>query len=444
MLLRWIGGADDAIYFMGDYVDKGPDGKQVLEFIKELTTAFPDRIVALIGNHDLYLLSDTMLAEGSAMFMGASVRIFSYAFSHPEDYLNWLEPADRRDVDDHLALNALYQALQVIYKKGKESYVVLRPLTEEEEGKWPGRKALHKLAPPLKGNETLSRLVLNRLETWQKQQSLGMMQSGLAKWLSTLKLIAVAGDALLVHGGVPSKSIRRIARDKGERFGLTDLLESVNGRFSDLFNSQDDGDGIPPRGRAVDDMGKELIHDAVTYRGYFHPKEGCGEVERALAMLRPHGIKRIIVGHTAEDDVRFLCGGQLIAADSALSRAFRAYGNLYCPLRHSEAPGPPPLADSGCDEVYDESCQGQIVEMQLVGGTWQHRALDNRGRTVHVSSRRVSIENGGGTRAYSWRVFGTGVAVAVTFVFTLSYRFGDRLGGNDVPARSMTDQGHIQ
>ena len=48
----------------------------------------------------------------------------------------------------------------------------------------------------------------------------------------------------------------------------------------------------------------------------------------------------MVVGHTPADEARAgLCGGQLVATDSALSRHFRAYGNRYCPV--------PDQADSG-------------------------------------------------------------------------------------------------
>ncbi len=43
---------------MGDYVDKGPTAKQVVEFVKDLTTTFPTKVTAILGNHELELLRD--------------------------------------------------------------------------------------------------------------------------------------------------------------------------------------------------------------------------------------------------------------------------------------------------------------------------------------------------------------------------------------------------
>lgn len=46
------------LVFMGDYVDKGPTAKQTVMFVKDLTTTFPDRVTAILGNHELELLRD--------------------------------------------------------------------------------------------------------------------------------------------------------------------------------------------------------------------------------------------------------------------------------------------------------------------------------------------------------------------------------------------------
>lgn len=43
---------------MGDYVDKGPTSRHTVEFVKNLTTAFPTKVTAILGNHELELLRD--------------------------------------------------------------------------------------------------------------------------------------------------------------------------------------------------------------------------------------------------------------------------------------------------------------------------------------------------------------------------------------------------
>jgi serine/threonine protein phosphatase 1 len=44
--------ADDTIVFLGDYVDRGPDSKGVVAYVRTLANALPARVVALRGNHE--------------------------------------------------------------------------------------------------------------------------------------------------------------------------------------------------------------------------------------------------------------------------------------------------------------------------------------------------------------------------------------------------------
>jgi serine/threonine protein phosphatase 1 len=46
---------NDHIFFLGDYIDRGPDSKAVIDFIINLQKGFPN-IIALRGNHEDYLL----------------------------------------------------------------------------------------------------------------------------------------------------------------------------------------------------------------------------------------------------------------------------------------------------------------------------------------------------------------------------------------------------
>jgi len=56
--LEWAAG-DAQVWFVGDYVDRGPDGVGSIELVMELeasATAAGGRVGALLGNHDLLLL----------------------------------------------------------------------------------------------------------------------------------------------------------------------------------------------------------------------------------------------------------------------------------------------------------------------------------------------------------------------------------------------------
>jgi serine/threonine protein phosphatase 1 len=46
----------DVVVFLGDYFDRGPDSRGVVEFIRGLDERTPARVVALMGNHEQILL----------------------------------------------------------------------------------------------------------------------------------------------------------------------------------------------------------------------------------------------------------------------------------------------------------------------------------------------------------------------------------------------------
>ena len=126
---------------MTGQVDRGPEGLQVLTFVRNLTWSFPRNVLALIGplavwddvvsvasgfgllprkilkeitaidwgrfcfvlaascmqdatlklssipgNHDLYFLADSVLPNGAANLMGVPVRDFTFSFIHPDTW----------------------------------------------------------------------------------------------------------------------------------------------------------------------------------------------------------------------------------------------------------------------------------------------------------------------------------------------------------------------
>lgn len=44
--------AEDTLVFLGDYVDRGPRSREVVELVRTLSTRTPARVVALRGNHE--------------------------------------------------------------------------------------------------------------------------------------------------------------------------------------------------------------------------------------------------------------------------------------------------------------------------------------------------------------------------------------------------------
>lgn len=54
--LRDVPHEDYKIIFLGDYIDRGPDSKNVVETIRQLQLTAPDKIITLKGNHELMYL----------------------------------------------------------------------------------------------------------------------------------------------------------------------------------------------------------------------------------------------------------------------------------------------------------------------------------------------------------------------------------------------------
>ena len=70
---------NDQLVLLGDYVDRGPDSKMVLEFLIKMSEARP--IVALRGNHELMMLSARLSQENLQRWYvhGGAETLASYA-----------------------------------------------------------------------------------------------------------------------------------------------------------------------------------------------------------------------------------------------------------------------------------------------------------------------------------------------------------------------------
>lgn len=91
----------DTVIFIGDYIDRGPDSKAVIDIVLNLKRDH-NRVITLMGNHELMLL-DTMRGNGQNNFlnMGGKATLQSYgippesindlALILPPDHLTFLQ-----------------------------------------------------------------------------------------------------------------------------------------------------------------------------------------------------------------------------------------------------------------------------------------------------------------------------------------------------------------
>lgn len=120
-------GADDTLVFIGDYVDRGPDSRGVVERVRALAEQGPAKVVCLRGNHeDQWIVSAAQsnpaflfppgngcgqmfrsftggppLAPGETLDQDELVRLFDVKSWLPADVLAWMQSLPLWYEDDH-------------------------------------------------------------------------------------------------------------------------------------------------------------------------------------------------------------------------------------------------------------------------------------------------------------------------------------------------------
>jgi serine/threonine protein phosphatase 1 len=149
---KWTGGSDEAIVFMGDYVDKGSSSSSVLSFVKELQETFPDNVVTILGNHDFFLVLDTALefSKNNPHPLGHPFYEYVYSFMHVEEYIESNFTMKRED--DKELLGGILQGLQHAYDLDKEGQLYLcAPHCQDDN-----QIDLFATMPPFVDNQTLA------------------------------------------------------------------------------------------------------------------------------------------------------------------------------------------------------------------------------------------------------------------------------------------------
>ena len=59
---------NDHVVFLGDYIDRGPHSKDVLAWLRNLQTQYPENITCLLGNHDDFMLQSVAAGPLSQVF----------------------------------------------------------------------------------------------------------------------------------------------------------------------------------------------------------------------------------------------------------------------------------------------------------------------------------------------------------------------------------------
>ena len=106
---------DDRLIFLGDYIDRGPNSRGVLDLVVELTPRC--QVIPLLGNHELLLLSALAAGEPNPFWTdqcGGDETLISYGGSLdniPLEHIDFLRSCRRYfETEQHIFLHANYAA----------------------------------------------------------------------------------------------------------------------------------------------------------------------------------------------------------------------------------------------------------------------------------------------------------------------------------------------
>ncbi|GAB2461531.1 metallophosphoesterase [Xylanimonas ulmi] len=124
--------------FLGDYIDRGPDSLGVLTTVRGLALRHPERVVALLGNHETDFLEwidgddddlDWLLAD-----LDVGLRtVHSFLGAAPGDDTARALESDRHDVDALASLNAAVKAALTARHGAVIAWLRGRPLVHETD-----------------------------------------------------------------------------------------------------------------------------------------------------------------------------------------------------------------------------------------------------------------------------------------------------------------------
>ncbi|HFC97429.1 MAG TPA: serine/threonine protein phosphatase [Thermosulfurimonas dismutans] len=86
----------DLVIFLGDYIDRGPEPRRVIEKVMELRKLYPERVIALRGNHEWMFLRYLRGIEPEVfLFNGGEATLRAYyregKLDIPEEHRTFLE-----------------------------------------------------------------------------------------------------------------------------------------------------------------------------------------------------------------------------------------------------------------------------------------------------------------------------------------------------------------
>lgn len=147
----------DELLFIGDYIDRGPDSKGVVDYVLELRKSRPGKVTCLLGNHEWMLLNHLDGTDPVSWLQnGGQATLASYGGEHKipyahREFFHSLAPLHR--TDDYLFVHAGIRPGVPLEAQSTEDMLWIR----RECYLFPGR-----FNPPIVFGHTPLREVLNQ------------------------------------------------------------------------------------------------------------------------------------------------------------------------------------------------------------------------------------------------------------------------------------------
>lgn len=157
-------GGPACIIHLGDYVDRGPDTKGVIERVMALEEQFRDdpstSVISLKGNHEQMMLNayDALVEPGSWWSQGGAEAADSYAGGSgrgdvhwrdtiPADHINWLRGLKSLHRDETRGLVFVHAGIEpaTFPRESDDVYLWTRSIRFFEQESWPAREELNNL-----------------------------------------------------------------------------------------------------------------------------------------------------------------------------------------------------------------------------------------------------------------------------------------------------------
>jgi serine/threonine protein phosphatase 1 len=139
----WVNWDQDTIVFLGDYVDRGPDSRGVIELLIDLKKRHPGHVIFLKGNHE-WMFQQFLKGENRELFLvnGGQNTIKSYSDETgrteiPQSHLDFIDHLDLYfETNDYVFVHAGLRPFVSIPEQSPEDLMWIRSPFIESSYDW--------------------------------------------------------------------------------------------------------------------------------------------------------------------------------------------------------------------------------------------------------------------------------------------------------------------